>query len=75
MVIPPGGEIRYQPVVDTHASFKPSVSGYLQSSQPTRSLEDVTGAALRELSKPGNGPQRPPERMRPVIPGGGRFKR
>ena len=34
MVIPPGGEIRYQPVVDTHASFKPPVSGYLLEQPP-----------------------------------------
>ena len=74
-MIPPGGEIRYQPVVDTHASFKPSVSGYCRAATQQRPLEDVTSAALRELSKPGNGPQRPPERMRPVIPGGGRFER
>jgi len=34
IVIPPGGENRYRPVVDTHASFKPPVSGYLPEQPP-----------------------------------------
>ncbi len=34
IVIPPDGENRYRPVVDTHASFKPPVSGYLPEQPP-----------------------------------------
>ena len=34
IVIPPGGENRYRPVVDTHASFRPPVSGYLPEQPP-----------------------------------------
>ena len=34
IVIPPGGENRYRLVIDTHASFKPPVSGYLPEEPP-----------------------------------------
>ena len=34
IVIPPDGENRYRPVVDTHAAFKPPVSGYLPEQPP-----------------------------------------
>lgn len=38
-------------------------------------LSDERRAQLRELSRPGNARQRAPGRLRPVIPGGGRFDR
>ncbi len=34
IVIPPGSENRYRPVVDTHAFLKPPVSGYLPEQPP-----------------------------------------
>ena len=34
IVIPPDGANRYRPVIDTHASYKPPISGYLPEQPP-----------------------------------------